>query len=90
MARADWDGDGDIDFLVSNRNAPRLRFLRNDTGTSGRSRSVSVKLVGTNKTTNRDAIGAVVSVRVAATDPALLRFVDGGNNYGSQGLVIKR
>jgi hypothetical protein len=29
-ATVDWDGDGDLDLLVTNRSAPRLRLLRND------------------------------------------------------------
>ena len=29
VALVDWDQDGDVDLWVSNRNAPRLRLLRN-------------------------------------------------------------
>ena len=30
LALCDWDHDGDLDVWVTNRNAPRVRFLRND------------------------------------------------------------
>ena len=30
MILTDWDGDGDLDSFISNRNAPQVRFLRND------------------------------------------------------------
>ena len=59
----DWDHDGDLDVLVTNRNAPRLRFLRNDL--PGDNEHVSFKLVGNGKDTNRDAVGARVEVVLA-------------------------
>ena len=30
LCLVDWDHDGDLDFWLSNRTAPQLRFLRND------------------------------------------------------------
>ncbi|HAT20305.1 MAG TPA: hypothetical protein DCS85_09140, partial [Verrucomicrobiales bacterium] len=42
VARADWDRDGDLDFLVSNRSAPRLRFFRNDL--PGRNGFIAIRL----------------------------------------------
>jgi Flp pilus assembly protein TadD/thiol-disulfide isomerase/thioredoxin len=56
----DWDQDGDLDCWISNRNAPRLRLLRNELPQSGR--FVSLQLVGNGTTTNRDAIGARVEL----------------------------
>ncbi|MCH8922832.1 MAG: hypothetical protein IIA67_06750, partial [Planctomycetes bacterium] len=56
LAQVDWDHDGDLDLWVSNRNAPRVRFLRNDVPHSGH--FLALRLVGNGKTTNRDAIGA--------------------------------
>ena len=37
IALSDWDGDGDLDAWITNRTAPMLRFLRNDTPSSKRS-----------------------------------------------------
>jgi len=30
MTPVDWDGDGDLDILTSNRNGPQVRFLLNE------------------------------------------------------------
>jgi len=60
LATADWDHDGDIDLWISNRNAPRLRFMRNDTPTNNQ--SLLLRLEGTQPGTNRDAVGARVEV----------------------------
>jgi hypothetical protein len=57
---ADFDGDGDLDLLLTTTGAaPRL--LRNDQ-TLGR-HWLRVRLVGDGQTTNRDGIGAVVSLK---------------------------
>jgi len=56
-AYADYDNDGDLDLAVTTSNGP-ARLLRNDGGnTRG---SLQVRLAGV--TSNRDGIGAVVSV----------------------------
>jgi hypothetical protein len=58
---ADFDGDGDLDLLLTaTGSAPRL--LRNDQAL-GR-HWLRVRLVGDGQTTNRDGIGAVVSLKV--------------------------
>ncbi|REJ94594.1 MAG: tetratricopeptide repeat protein [Planctomycetota bacterium] len=62
----DWDHDGDLDVWVSNRNAPRLRLLLNNSPRTAR--SLRLQLVGDGTTTNRDAIGARVELRLAAAD----------------------
>ena len=36
LCLVDWDQDGDLDFWISNRTAPQLRFLRNDATRAGR------------------------------------------------------
>ena len=60
VARADFDNDGDVDLLVNNLN-DRPALLRNDTPRRGR-HWLSVQLVG--RSTNRDALGAVVRITV--------------------------
>ena len=65
LARVDWDQDGDLDLWFSNRNAPRLRFLRNDIVSANH--FLAVRLEGNGTTTSRDAIGARVELRVAGS-----------------------
>ena len=60
LAKVDWDQDGDLDFWVSNRSAPRLRFLRNDI--PEKQKSLSLTLIGNGTTSNRDAVGARVEL----------------------------
>jgi len=60
LAQVDWDHDGDVDLWVSNRNAPRLRLLRNDAAVGNH--YLSLRLLGDGTTTNRDAIGARIEV----------------------------
>ena len=43
-AVVDWDQDGDLDIWVSNRTSPRIRFLKNEGGSSAN--FVSLHLVG--------------------------------------------
>lgn len=56
----DWDGDGDQDLWISNRNAPRIRYFRNDTRSENN--FIELRLIGNGKTTSRDAVGARVEV----------------------------
>ena len=56
----DWDGDGAQDLWVSNRNAPRIRYFRNETETDNH--YIALRLIGDGKTTARDAVGARVEV----------------------------
>ena len=60
IAVTDWDQDGDLDLWTSNRNAPRLRFLRNNS--PNQKNYLALRLTGNGKNTNRDAIGARVEV----------------------------
>ena len=60
----DWDRDGDQDLWISNRNAPRIRYLRNDAVTDNN--SIAFLLVGNGTTTSRDAIGARIELILAS------------------------
>lgn len=80
LCLTDWDHDGDLDFWISNRTAPQLRFLQNQTTGN---HFVAVKLRG--KSGNGDAIGARVEVRVEAGDSKpLLKTVRAGEGYLAQ------
>ena len=65
LARVDWDHDGDLDFWISNRNGPQVRFLRNEVPTNNH--FLALRLEG--RTCNRDAIGARVEVVVKELNP---------------------
>ncbi len=62
LAATDWDFDGDVDLWISNRTAPRLRFLRNDLESGNR--FVAFRLTGNGTSSNRDAIGARLTLRM--------------------------
>ena len=49
----DWDADGDLDFWISNRNGPRIRFLKNDYRANHHFLALQLQGVSC----NRDAIG---------------------------------
>ena len=75
----DWDADGDLDVWLSNRTAPRVRFLRNE---QPNPRSVSLLLKG--RTCNRDAVGARVRLFAADDSPPITKTVRAGEGYLSQ------
>jgi tetratricopeptide (TPR) repeat protein/peroxiredoxin len=60
VALVDWDHDGDQDLWISNRNAPRLRLMRNNLPRG--SHFLQLRLQGNGTTSNRDGIGARVEV----------------------------
>ena len=66
IASLDWDLDGDLDVWITNRNAPRLRLMRNDT--EHQNQYIAFQLVGNGTTVNRDAIGARMEI-VTLSEP---------------------
>ena len=81
----DWDQDGDLDIWFHNRTGPRLRFMRNQTISSERKSEqhfVAFRLQGT--VSNRDAIGAQVSVFVEGNSKPLIRTLYAGDAFLSQ------
>jgi Flp pilus assembly protein TadD/peroxiredoxin len=80
---ADFDHDGRLEVILKNRNAPQLRVLHNvmkDLGSS-----VAFRLRG--KRSNRDAIGAAVTVEAATTGETPLRqtrYLQAGSGFLSQ------
>ena len=80
VAVVDWDQDGDLDLWMSNRNAPRLRLMRNG---SSRAHSISIRLRDNGVDFNRDAIGGRVEV-VLRSGKKLIRTVRAGSGFLSQ------
>ena len=77
LACGDFDGDGDVDVLMTTNGGPAVLF-RNDQ-LAGR-RSIRVRLIGTKS--NRDAIGARVRIFYEGTSQT--RMVRTGSSYLSQ------
>ena len=83
VASMDWDRDGDLDLWVTNRTAPRVRLLKNNLSSSNT--FVAIRLTGNGSTTNRDAIGARLTLW-SASQPDLkqTRTVRAGDGFLSQ------
>ncbi len=80
LAIVDWDNDGDVDVWTSNRNAPQVRFLRNEASTGNH--FISIRLQGSDS--NRDAIGARVRVMLSGDEKPLTKSVRAGSGFLSQ------
>lgn len=91
MAYADYDNDGDIDFVtvvidkaIPSDSMPHTLFYQND-ATGNNYNWVQVKLEGT--VSNRDAFGAHVLVHAAGR--TFLREVGGGSSHASQNTSVQ-
>ena len=80
LALCDWDYDGRVDFWLTNRTGPRLRFLHNRFNNANG--FVALRLRGVDA--NRDGIGAVVRVKLAGRERVLRRSLAAGSGYLSQ------
>lgn len=80
IALTDWDRDGKVDFWVSNRNAPRVRLMRNQLESAGN--WVGFKLVG-KADHNRDAIGARIRLKLTG-GRVHIRTLQAGEGFASQ------
>lgn len=77
-ALSDFDHDGRLEFALKNRSGPQLRMVRNDLKDIGN--SIALRLTGT--VSNRDAIGAVVTLEIGAARQT--RIVSAGSGFASQ------
>jgi hypothetical protein len=76
-AYGDYDRDGDLDLIVNENNGP-ARLLRNDGGSNG-----ALRLVLRGTSSNRDAVGARVMLRMADGSRPW-QMVKTGSSYLSQ------
>jgi tetratricopeptide (TPR) repeat protein len=86
VAACDWDFDGRLDLWFTNRTAPRVRFLQNQSSTGYH--FLAIRLQGDGVRTNRDAVGTRVEVRSAdagqATARPLIKTLYAGDAFLSQ------
>jgi len=78
FALADLDGDGRLEIILKNRTAPQLRVLRNAMREIGS--AIAFRLRGIKS--NRDAIGAAVTVEAAGRQQT--KLLQGGSGFLSQ------
>lgn len=82
VASMDWDRDGDLDLWITNRSAPQVRLLRNNHPSS--SSFVAIRLVGNGTTTNRDAIGARLTLTSSSDQTKQIRTLRAGDGFLAQ------
>jgi tetratricopeptide (TPR) repeat protein len=78
FALADFDHDGRVEVLLKNRSGPQVRLLKNMMPEVGG--AIAFRLQG--KKSNRDAIGAAVTVETAAGKQT--KFVQAGSGFLAQ------
>jgi len=82
VATVDWDRDGDLDLWITNRTAPQVRLLKNNQPT--KNSFVAIRLIGNGTTTNRDAIGARLTLSSSSEQNAQIRTVHAGDGFLAQ------
>lgn len=88
VAIADFNGDGKLDLVINNNNAPPTLYL-NEVRRSGN--SVVIKLEGIAQGggesfhTSRDAIGAQVRLTIAGK--TMMRQVEAGSGFAAEGML---
>jgi tetratricopeptide (TPR) repeat protein len=75
---ADFDGDGRLEMVLKNRNAPQIRILR--LAMNGIGNSIALRLRGSKS--NRDAIGATVTVTAGTLQQT--KYLQAGSGFLSQ------
>jgi tetratricopeptide (TPR) repeat protein len=78
FALADFDHDGRLEMVLKNRNSPQLRFFKNVMPDLGA--AIAFRLTG--RTSNRDAIGARVTIET--TSGRQMRSLQAGSGFLAQ------
>ena len=78
FALADFDGDGRLEIVLKNRNAPQIRIVR--LAMDGIGNSIAFRLRG--RKSNRDAIGAAVTVEAGTLRQT--KYLQAGSGFLSQ------
>jgi Flp pilus assembly protein TadD/peroxiredoxin len=78
FALADLDHDGRLELVLKNRNAPQLRILSNEMADLGQ--SIAFRLTG--RKSNRDAIGAAITVEAGRLRQT--KYLQAGSGFLAQ------